>query len=259
MRIGFGIDLAAYGNKAGTILAATTSENDCANVAIITDSAFTKSLGGASDLLPQLEQESAELIRLTNLGPVTIDVPIDLQGLPSPDNITRVWELTRRPIDRAFNGLAPLADRLGYCVARFQKLMAACRQCKIGETIFETYPAGSLEVCDLPHRKYKKGQESARLRQEIIEGLGISMISSEPPLSHDELDAVICAVTSIAEGDRLLHGAALREEMLKRLKKEASGNRHQLPNGYRLLRRSKPFSSISVSRCGAKKWFERHQ
>jgi hypothetical protein len=234
VKIGFGIDLAAYGNKVGTILAAARLKDDCTDVAIITDSSFTKSLSGASDLLPQLEEERAELTRLTDLGSVAIDVPIDLQGLPSPDNISRVWELTRRPIDRAFGGLAPLADKLGYCVARFQKLIALCPQCKIGETIFETYPAASLAICHLPDRRYKKGEESTRLRQKIIEGLGISGPFSEPPLTHDELDAVICAVTSIVEGDCLFDGAELRQEILKRLNKEASDNRHQLPTGYRL-------------------------
>lgn len=85
------------------------------------------------------------------------------------------------------------------------------------------------------------------------------MPSSEPPLTHDELDAVICAIVSIAEEDCLFEGADLRREMLRRLGKEARDNRHELPTGYRLLRRPRPFSSIVVKRCGAKEWFERHQ
>lgn len=165
MKTGFGLDLAAYGNKGGTILAAARLENDRAEIAIIADLSFARTLSGASDLLSQLEEERAELIRLTNLGRVAVDVPIDLQGLPSPDGVARVWELSRRPIDRAFTALAPLADKLGYCVARFQKLMALCPQCKIGEIIFETYPAGSLDVCSLPHRRYKgRGKRSSSAR-----------------------------------------------------------------------------------------------
>lgn len=251
MRTGFGIDLAGYGKKGGTILAAIRSKNSCADVGIITDSAFSKSLRGASDLLTQLERESAELSRLFSLGAVAVDVPIDLQGLPSPNDITRVWELTRRPIDRAFSGLAPLADKLGYCVARFRKLVASDPQFKIGKGLFETYPAASLDVCHIPHKAYKTGDESPRVRLAIAEALRIL----GPPLTHDELDAVICAITSIVDGNYLLEGGELRDEMLRRLKGEASSNRHQVPHGYRLLRRNEPFSSIFVQRCTAEEWF----
>ena len=255
MRISFGIDLAAYGSKAGTVLAAAKLDGGHMKVALISDSSFARTRKGASDLLSQVEEECSELTRLTNLGPVAIDVPIDLQGLPSPRDITRTWELTRRPIDRAFGALAPLADKLGYCVARFQKLIKSCPQCKVGQTIFETYPAASLQMCDLPYKRYKRGDESVGLRRRIADDLGIRGPSSGPELTHDELDAVICAIASAIQDDCLLEGEELREEMLKRLKNEASNNRHQPPKGYRLLRRPQPFSTISVSRCIADDWF----
>jgi hypothetical protein len=254
VRTGSGIDLAGYGKKGGTILAAIRSKNSSADVGIITDTAFAKSLRGASDLEAQLEEESAELSRLLTFGAVAVDVPIHLQDLPSLNNITRVWELTRRPIDRAFSGLAPLADKLGYCVARFRKLVASKPQFKIGERLFETYPAASLDLCQIPRKGYKAGEESPAVRLAITKELRIL----GPPLTHDELDAVICAITSIVDGDYLLEGGDLREEMLKRLKREASDNRHQVPDGYRLLRRKEPFSSIRVKRCTANEWFGRH-
>ena len=157
MRIGFGIDLAAYGRTAGTVHAAAKLDSGHIKLTLISDSSFARTRKGASALLSQVVEEGSELARLTSLVPVAIDVPIDLQGLPSLRDITRTWEVTCRPIDRAFGALSPLADnKIGYRVARFQKLIELCPQCKVGETIFETCPAASLQDGGLPGKRYKK-------------------------------------------------------------------------------------------------------
>jgi predicted nuclease with RNAse H fold len=254
VKIAFGLDLGGYGKKGGTILAALAIDGENAEVGILTDSPFANKLKGASDLTSQIEEECMMLLHLAARGPVAVDVPIDLQGLPSPPDVRRVWELTRRPIDRAFGGLAPLADKLGYCVARFLSLLKSSGKLKIGESIYETYPAASLNLCGIANTGYKRGDESSLARSKIADKLRISGC----PLTHDELDAVICALTAGVEGDEVLETDALREEMLRRLGDEASPNRHDVPKGFRLLRRPpSSFHAVRVERYKTTEWLER--
>ena len=57
-----------------------------------------------------------------------VDTPVDLQGLPNPTNVYFAWELVKRPVDYAFDALAPLANLIGAPVARFQNLLSALRE-----------------------------------------------------------------------------------------------------------------------------------
>jgi predicted nuclease with RNAse H fold len=248
--IGFGLDLSGYGKKGGTVLAAALVKNGgVAEISILTNSAFSKTLNGNSSLPEQTEDEQRLLLEIAARRSIAIDVPIDLQNLPSPPNATKVWELTQRPIDRAFKGLAPLADKLGYCVARFLNLLRSNRNFEVGRNIFETYPAASLGMCDIPNKLYKSNGNAPTVRQAILKKLGIT----DCELTHDELDAIICSLTCVADGDDLLEGEELREEMLRRLN-EPDSNRYQIPKGYRLLRRVPSYKSIQIARRPIRDW-----
>jgi predicted nuclease with RNAse H fold len=254
VRVGFGLDIGGYGKKGATILTAAVAQHREIKVSVLTNSAFSRTLSGDSDLLEQITQEHDLLLQLIDIGPIAVDVPIDIQGLPSPPNVTRVWELTLRPIDKAFGGLAPVADKLGYCVARFTKLLATSNRFKAGTNIYETYPAASLSVCGCVAKGYKKGEESPKVRSAIIEKFKIS----DHSLSHDELDSVICALAAVGENDEILERDALKQEMLRRLKNEASHNRHSVPKGYRLLSRCPSYPQIKIDRVPVSEWLQKY-
>jgi hypothetical protein len=83
-----------------------------------------------------------------------VDVPIDLGPLLNVINpksqyeAKYYWQLVRRPIDQAFRGLMPLADSLGYPVARIANLLHRYHGgglVGLNRNLFETYPAMCLE------------------------------------------------------------------------------------------------------------------
>jgi hypothetical protein len=84
-----------------------------------------------------------------------VDVPIDLGPLLQAVNRhcscapNYYWQLVRRPMDQGLGGLTPLADRIGFPVARLANLLRtfnAESHVQLSKTLFETYPAASLEL-----------------------------------------------------------------------------------------------------------------
>src|SRR5262249_18741208 len=147
----------------------------------------------ASDpVAPALAAEVETLRRCFAIGPVAIDVPIDLQDLLQPQRATPIWELTLRPVDRALGAMRPLADRIGSPVARFQAIMrAGAFDDLLGRSLFEPYPAGTWLLNNIGSKGYK-GKNGGSVCGELCAKLRIT-----PVLSNDDaLDAVIVAVTA---------------------------------------------------------------
>ena len=239
MTIGFGLDLAGFTNDKSTVLVGLRSNRDIAEAMILQKSPFGVKLKGA--FADRLRDESVALERLLKIGNVAVDVPIALQGLPRLDAL-EPWQLTRRPVDKVLDGLPPLASWLGACVARFAAIIKEECLSLLGTRLFETYPAASLKKmfegvkCVEEYKLTKKEKrEIAKLaRQEMSQRLNIKCY--EQPLSHDELDAVICAITAVAPTNNLL---PLSQYNLPR--------HAELPAGYRILRLN-PFTEIRVAR-----------
>ena len=251
MKVGFGLDLGGFSKK-GTVLAALEIGGSKATVFILSGSPFAEKIRGEALLAARIEKESRALKELLNRGPLAVDVPIYLQNLEGAASNARVWELTFRPVDKAFSGLPPLASWLGACVARFKALrncLHCFSECKF--PVFETYPAASLELVGLPCEKYKKGKESDGVRGEIQKGLGLQ----GDILAHDDLDAAICALTAIASDENISEGHALKKIMLERSGEQPAPD-HSVPSGYRLLSRKRPYGKVEVRHCDYNKWLQ---
>jgi len=236
--IGFGLDLAGFSRPSGTVLVELRSNGLHAKAAILQDSPFSSRSRGA--FADRLKAENDTLAKLLKLGNVAVDVPIELQGLPLSDAIEQ-WQLTLRPVDRALGGLPPLASWLGACVARFGAIIRESQNL-LGIRLFETYPAASLEklfgqiscVQNYKLANKEKKETAISARKELAEKLNIQC---ETPLSHDELDAIICAMTAVAPTDTLLP-----------LSQYELPEQSELAAGFRLLKKN-PFSKIRVARC----------
>jgi hypothetical protein len=249
--IGFGLDLSGYSTR-GTTLAAVEISGDTAEAVILQGSAFSRYRHGVDDALKALREEREALSWCLASGPVAVDVPIDLQGLPAPDGCKFIWELTKRPVDYAFGALAPLADRLGACVARFQAVIATDElRLELGRRLFETYPAGSLRLMAVPDKGYK-GDTGRDLCTSIARVLGLQPCD----LSDHELDAIISAVTAVAPDGCRLDGKRLVRRMHE-MDPFTVGTRvgDREPNGYVLLERW-PVRRIAIYRDNFETWIK---
>src|SRR5215831_12042114 len=250
--IGFGLDLSGYSTR-GTTLAAVQISGDTADAVILQGSAFSRYRHGVDDASKALREEREALSWCLACGPVAVDVPIDLQGLPAPDGGEFIWELTKRPVDYAFEALAPLADRLGACVARFKAVIATDElRLELGRRMFETYPAGILRLMGTRYKGYK-GNAGRDLRNTIARELGC------PPcnLSDHELDAIICAVTAVAPDGYRLEGKRLVQRMHKIdpfTEMTPLGDR--APTGFVLLERW-PVRRLTVAREDFEPWIKK--
>jgi hypothetical protein len=133
------------------------------------------------------------------MGPVAVDIPIDLQGLPCPPDPEYIWQLTRRPIDYVVNAMPAFADRIGAPVARFAAIMREGNfDAHLGDDLFEAYPAGTLKVLKIKAGRYK-GPKGAQALTSLCTTLKI-----EPHVkTDDDIDAIICAITAATPSNGL--------------------------------------------------------
>ncbi len=248
-KIAFGLDLGGY-STGGSALARASRGPSEVEITVYRSHAFTKKPRKGVPFLNVVAEETELLAACLQRASLYVDVPIDLQGLPCPGGEVFAWQLVKRPVDQAFGALPPLADRIGSVVARFSNLLRVVRvnhSEQLGHRLYETYPAGSLRLLGLPYEGYKEknnritfdrrgwvgyGPKSERL-VEIAEGLGLVARPGER-LNHDELDAVICALTGIAEEMHLLRGDDLKHVVFKKLLNQQVDPTP--PKGYALLR-----------------------
>lgn len=198
---------------------------------------------------------------------VVVDVPIDLQELGQPANRRRIrqfWQLAKRPVDHALCALPPLADRIGATVALWEFVSPFAAD-DLGRRLFESYPAGSLRAAGFPHKGYKVVKVTDRKKASaiatmigkawkvrlapqpkqhsmarILNGMGLRAPEGTT-LSHDDVDAILCALTGLP-GEHVLDGKELVSWVSSVADKDWIDNGpFAMPLGYRLLRRPLPY------------------
>jgi hypothetical protein len=88
--IGFGIDLAGY-TTGNTALAAIEIEDQTATAILLRGSALSTKRDSGASLQEILKQEVAVIHSCLAIGPVAVDIPIDLQDLPKQNHAAYVW------------------------------------------------------------------------------------------------------------------------------------------------------------------------
>jgi hypothetical protein len=224
--IGFGIDLAGY-TTGKTSIAVIEIDGDEANATLLRGSALSVKRNSGDPLKEILSDEVAVLRRCLAIGPVAVDIPIDVQDLPSPERPEYIWQLTRRPIDRAVNAMPAFADRIGAPVARFAAIMREGGFAGLlGQKLFEAYPAGTLKKLEINAGQYKGAKGLAAL---------ISLCTTlkiEPSVENDhDIDAIICAIAAAAPSDAVHDASAFKVQ-------------GAMPKGFRIPK------SLSFSRIG---------
>jgi hypothetical protein len=226
--IGFGIDLAGY-TTGNTSFAAVEIEGEAANATLLRGSALSVKRESGDALKSVLSQEAAVLRRCLAVGPVAVDIPIDLQGLPNTDRAEYIWQLTLRPIDRAVKAMPPFADRIGAPVARFAAIMREGDFAgRLGETLFEAYPAATLNMLKIRAGRYK-GANGLNALSSLCTALKI-----EPQVENDhDIDAIICAIAAALPPDAVHDANAFRVQ-------------GPMPRGFRIPK-SLSFTRISTT------------
>lgn len=247
-QIAYGIDLAGYSTGKSGFATASRDVSGSIQVTVSSSHAFSRSISGHKKLGDASKAEVALLKKCLLSGRTLIDMPLDLQSLGEPWEAEYVWQLTKRPVDYAFAALPPLADKIGSPVARIRNVLRTVKRdsdslLEYGENLFETYPAGSLELLGLPRTGYKgqritflDGKWVGETLAVIANGLNL-VAEDEVSLDDDDVDAVICALTGVLSD--VLEGPRLREEITNRLSQRLPSSAESIdmspPDGYRLL------------------------
>lgn len=219
----YGLDLAGYSNgKSGFAMAQGQT------VTVFDDHPFMQKRSGSAALAETVAAERAAIDRAISQGVLMVDIPVSLSPLPAPEDARYIWQLTQRPVDYAFGAMPPLADRIGYPVARFQYLLQ-----DIGDhsRIYETYPALMLRLLGLPSTGYKghpitfDGQvwRGGDRLAEIAKALGF-VAEAGFVLNDDDFDAALCALAGIASEQNRLLGAELDAMVTERIHQKIGGD-----------------------------------
>ncbi len=227
--IGFGLDLSGYTTQR-TSLAAAVVRGQAVEAVLLKNSAL--SIRRATDMSVEevVGADVCELTRCLDIGPVAVYIPIDLQHLLAPQRAEKIWELTRRPIDKRLNGMAPLADRIGAPVARFAAILRKGGfESRLGKDLFETYPSENLR------RIYGQNLTRPAARERFCRNFSLDVPND------DDLDAVVCAIAAVVPDDAVVTAA------------EFDLGGYCLPNGFRILKRA-PFERITVTECDFAIW-----
>jgi hypothetical protein len=238
--IGFGLDLAGY-ITGKTTLAVVEIEGRNVKATLLRESALSVKRNSGDALKEVLREEAATLRRCLNIGPLAADIPIDLQDLRTPIDADYIWQLTRRPVDRAIGAMPPLADRIGAPVARFAAIMCEGDfDALLGEKLFEAYPAGTLKMLKIKAGHYK-GEAGAHALIRLCKTLRI-----KPRVeSDDDIDAIICAITAAAPVSAV-HDA------------DAMGLCGVMPRGFRIPK-SLSFEQVVTSVAPFESWMAKRE
>ena len=234
--IGFGLDPAGY-CESRSVLAVAERRGSNACVTILRNCPFSRAPNETRQIEVILANERKALKGIVALGSIAIDIPIDLQGLPTVCARTHLWQQTKRKVDKKVGGLEPLASFIGHVTARFQSIFCDSELGQsLGLRIFETYPKPTLlKVLGAQWAAVRNYKRDVSQREALCRALTIS--PQTEIVTHDDLDAVICALTA----------AAPAEELWNRDDYESKGvTVEELPRGYRLLSRAS-FEKIAAS------------
>ncbi len=260
-RTAFGLDLAGYSSGRSSLVRASRDVEGKVKATVYRGHAFSKKPARGKPLDPIVQQEARLLAACLRHASLYADVPIDLQRLPCPGRETYAWQLVKRPVDFAFEALPPLADRIGSVVARFRNVLRFHLEDHtdpLGRNLYETYPAGSLRLMGLPHKGYKDKKNRITFEAGSWAGSGpkgevLACIASglrmtgaaDQYLTHDELDAVICALTGVVDDICLCHGKRLETTISRHI--DDGQVEPAPPRAYVLMRRLPERLSVAVS------------
>jgi len=258
--IAYGLDFAGFSTGGSALARADRNSAGDLCVTVYMGHCFAEKVDGFDEVREVLRRERAVVATCLQHATLTVDIPIDLQGLPTVEPRQFSWELTLRPVDCAFNARPPLADRLGAPVARFAALASPPQladNAVLGTSLFETYPAAALELMGLPREGYKgharyqppdgwipvetKEEDMQQRAKNQVFARMLNLLAWNAPkstiLSHDSFDATLCAITGTAEPARRLEGVDLERAIQQRLtrKKRPVPSRMTPPTGYALL------------------------
>lgn len=264
-----GINLSAFGlAKRPSIATATLGDKGKVRVELKSAEMFA----GKHKLSDLTEATFAEwragLLELSR--PMGVDVALDIDALGvggsrRAPGLRQLWEMTHRPIDFAFYGDAPLTDRVGEFGVRFRALLAAS-VFELGDDIIEVYPRATIELLDF-RGQYQGGsshhstngwkaddrnKRGDKLMAKILAELGINPGQGADKLASDDLDAILCALTSLAAAvdEGLLTGKELNQEIAERSARRGVSEpdeQHTAPGATAVLAR--PFwESLTVAR-----------
>jgi len=251
----FGLDLSGYSTgRSG--LAELRPVGDHFQALVYRDHPFARTAEGYTLLEEVCTPEREALSRMTELGTLLVDVPLDVAALLTPEAPTFVWQLTARPVDFAFGALRPLADRIGAAVARFRNVMRT----SMVPNLKETYPAACLAAAGLPSTLYK-GQTITWDRDRWVGGMladvasRMRIVASAPlELTDDDVDAIICAYAGAAPLESVLAAESLRQAVHTRLRARVRAKEAHLieqltvPANFQLFRTA-PLRDIHVELC----------
>lgn len=202
--IAFGWDIAGWVGGRASLVRADYS-NETISVTIMDEkTSLTENRDSQSALNDATLKDATTIAQLLERGSLAIDVPIDLQHLPSAlggeiDEHWTIKDLTNRKVDQYYGGFPPLCDRFGASVFRIQATLAAGGlNPKVGTSIFETYPSACLqESLGAKPRSYKGGEPEKRANlRSLIDELGWQC-PNPSSITDDVFDAAICAIAAI--------------------------------------------------------------
>ena len=266
MTTAFGLDLSGFSSGGSAMARADLTEKRIV-VTVYTGHCFSQKVEGCDALPAILARERKIVLACLACGPLVVDIPIDLQKLPQPPSCRFAWQLVQRPVDYAFRARPPLADRLGAPLARFLAVSGPLRKLKeavLGSNLFETYPAATLELLDLPREGYKgyaqykkngvwepapaKSTDESKKKAELAKNMVLATTlqtlrwTAEPGevLTHDGFDAGLCAITGALDGAWRLEdpelSASIRQRLAEKMPECAIPCTLAAPRGYILLR-----------------------
>ncbi len=261
MKTAFGLDPSGYSGSNSGFTRADLGSDGLLQVTVYENHVFRRTLRSSDPLEKHVESEKKVLKCCLGAGSVLVDIPIDLQGLPCPADAYFTWVLVKRPVDYAFDALAPLANLIGSPVARFQHMLRALREEAPDENlheVLETYPAATLELLGLWCTGY--GKQQARFTRGRWEGGPMARIANTlrmvadegETLTGDEFDAAICAITGLVAPDKRLAGDELADKVREKIKARVAIQHHErisaiVPDNY-VLMRSTPDTEIRIVR-----------
>ena len=265
-----GINLSAFGlARRPQIATATLGDKGKVRVELRSAEMFAGKLKLSDNTEATFAQWRTGLLELAR--PIGVDVALDIDALGVGGNrrapgVRQLWEMTHRPIDFAFYGDAPLSDRISEFGVRFRALLAAS-VFELGDDIIEVYPRATVELLDF-RGQYLGGaahhgtngwkpddrnKRADKLLAKILAELGVNAGQGGDKLNSDDLDAILCALTSLAAsiGEGVLTGDDLNREIAERVSRRGNAEpdaQHTAPGATALLAR--PFwDNLTVAKA----------
>jgi hypothetical protein len=268
--IGYGLDLSGYSGGNTRLSVARQTADEQIEVTILRNSIFEARIKGDADIRTHIGKEIGQLEKILKDGVIAVDIPVDLQGLSHfSGKAKRLWELTLRPVDKAFDALPPLASLIGSPVARFQYLLANMQLSgPVDNCVYETYPKASLDIRNITSTGYKNcfarwegerwfisnGKTGKTASTEgIMKSFSFKGSRDGLRLDDNDIDSAICALTALAATQKrqshIVYGDKLDKTIRQKLLDKGLIEENDFvrsPQGYVLLGEYNWFETVTL-------------